>query len=103
MLRIIFPYILFISLVALSAGVLNTWSRFALPAFTPVLLNLCFIGMALFAAPCFDPPVMALAWGVFLGGVAATGAAAAGSWRRSACCRARAWGAARRGAADPRR
>jgi putative peptidoglycan lipid II flippase len=67
--RIAFPYILFMALVALAAGVLNTWSRFALPAFTPVLLNLCFIGMALFAAPYFDPPVLALAWAVFLGGV----------------------------------
>ncbi|MCF8198128.1 MAG: murein biosynthesis integral membrane protein MurJ [Sulfuritalea sp.] len=66
--RITFPYILFMSLVALAAGVLNTWSRFALPAFTPVLLNLSFIGMALFAAPWFDPPVLALAWAVFLGG-----------------------------------
>ncbi|OHC68782.1 MAG: murein biosynthesis integral membrane protein MurJ [Rhodocyclales bacterium GWA2_65_20] len=67
--RITFPYILFMALVALAAGVLNTWSRFALPAFTPVLLNLSFIGMALLAAPYFDPPVMALAWAVFLGGV----------------------------------
>ncbi|MBK7022133.1 MAG: murein biosynthesis integral membrane protein MurJ [Sulfuritalea sp.] len=67
--RITFPYILFMSLVALAAGVLNTWSRFALPAFTPVLLNLSFIGMALFAAPWFDPPVLALAWAVVLGGV----------------------------------
>lgn len=66
--RITFPYIMFMSLVALAAGVLNTWSRFALPAFTPVLLNLSFIGMALFAAPWFDPPVLALAWAVFLGG-----------------------------------
>ncbi len=66
--RITFPYILFMSLVALSAGILNTWSRFALPAFTPVLLNLSFIAMALFAAPWFDPPVLALAWAVFLGG-----------------------------------
>jgi putative peptidoglycan lipid II flippase len=68
MTRITFPYILFMSLVAVAAGVLNTWSRFALPAFTPVLLNLAFIGMALFAAPWFDPPIMALAWAVFLGG-----------------------------------
>ena len=66
--RITFPYILFMSLVALAAGILNTWSRFALPAFTPVLLNLSFIGMALFAAPWFDPPVLALAWAVLLGG-----------------------------------
>ena len=67
--RITFPYILFMSLVALAGGILNTWSRFALPAFTPVLLNLAFIGMALFAVPYFDPPVLALAWAVFLGGV----------------------------------
>ena len=67
--RITFPYILFMALVALAAGILNTWSRFALPAFTPTLLNLSFIGMALFAAPYFDPPVMVLAWAVFLGGL----------------------------------
>ncbi|MBW7901467.1 MAG: murein biosynthesis integral membrane protein MurJ [Rhodocyclaceae bacterium] len=66
--RITFPYILFMSLVALAGGILNTWSRFALPAFTPVLLNLAFIVMALFAAPYFDPPVLALAWAVFIGG-----------------------------------
>lgn len=66
--RITFPYILFMSLVALAAGILNTWSRFALPAFTPVLLNLSLIGGALLAAPWFDPPVLALAWAVFLGG-----------------------------------
>ena len=67
--RITFPYILFMSLVALSGGIMNTWSRFALPAFTPVLLNVSFIGMALWAAPYFDPPVMVLGWAVFLGGV----------------------------------
>jgi len=67
--RITFPYILFMSLVALSGGILNTWSRFALPAFTPVLLNLTFIGMALLAAPYFDPPVLVLAWSVFIGGL----------------------------------
>jgi putative peptidoglycan lipid II flippase len=67
--RIVFPYILFISLVSLAGGLLNTWSRFAVPAFTPVLLNVSLIGMALFAAPYFDPPVRALAWAVFLGGL----------------------------------
>lgn len=67
--RLCFPYILFMALVALSAGVLNSYSRFALPAFTPVLLNLSFIGMALFAAPYFDPPVLALGWAVVLGGL----------------------------------
>ncbi|MDR2614268.1 MAG: murein biosynthesis integral membrane protein MurJ, partial [Candidatus Accumulibacter sp.] len=66
--RITFPYILFMSLVALAGGVLNTWNRFAVPAFTPVLLNLSFIGMALIAAPHFARPVFALGWAVFLGG-----------------------------------
>jgi putative peptidoglycan lipid II flippase len=66
--RITFPYILFMSLVALSGGILNTWGRFAIPAFTPVLLNLSFIALALFAAPWFEPPVLVLAWAVFLGG-----------------------------------
>jgi putative peptidoglycan lipid II flippase len=66
--RVTFPYILFMSLVSLAGGVLNTWNRFAVPAFTPVLLNLSFIVMALFAAPCFARPVFALAWAVFLGG-----------------------------------
>jgi putative peptidoglycan lipid II flippase len=66
--RITFPYILFMALVALAGGILNTWSRFAIPAFTPVLLNLSFIVMALFAAPYFDPPILALAWAVLIGG-----------------------------------
>jgi putative peptidoglycan lipid II flippase len=66
--RVTFPYILFMSLVALAGGVLNTWSRFVVPAFTPVLLNVAFIVMALYAAPWFDPPIMALGWAVFLGG-----------------------------------
>ncbi|MDR3298580.1 MAG: murein biosynthesis integral membrane protein MurJ [Candidatus Accumulibacter sp.] len=66
--RVTFPYILFMSLVALAGGVLNTWNRFAVPAFTPVLLNLAFIGMAMFAAPWFARPVLALGWAVFLGG-----------------------------------
>ncbi len=69
MLRITFPYILFISLVSLAGGVLNTWSRFAIPALTPALLNLSFIFGALFCAPYFQPPVMVLAWAVLAGGV----------------------------------
>ena len=67
--RIVFPYILFISLVSLAAGVLNTFSRFMLPAFTPVLLNVALIMAAAVAAPWFDPPVLALGWGAFLGGI----------------------------------
>jgi len=68
MLRITFPYIVFISLVALAAGVLNTWSRFAVPAVTPALLNVSFIVGAAFFADRFDPPVLVLAWAVFAGG-----------------------------------
>ena len=69
MLRITFPYILFISLVGMAAGILNTYGRFAAAAFTPVLLNLSLIGAALWLAPRLHNPVMALAWGVFIAGV----------------------------------
>src|SRR5690349_12933366 len=69
MLRIIFPYIAFISLVAFSAGVLNTWNRFSVPAITPALLNVSFIVGAAFFADRFDPPIKVLAWAVFTGGV----------------------------------
>lgn len=67
--RITFPYIFFISLVALAAGILNTFSSFKTPAFTPVLLNLCVIGAALLLAPKVNPPILALAIGTALGGV----------------------------------
>ena len=69
LLRITFPYIFFISLVSLAGGVLNTYARFAVPAFTPVWLNLAFIAAALLFAPYFDPPVKVLGWAVFAGGV----------------------------------
>ncbi len=72
MTRWMFPYIFCMSLVALSAGILNTWGHFAVPAATPVLLNLCVIGAALFLAPVLAShgisPVMALAIGVMIGG-----------------------------------
>jgi len=70
MIRIMFPYILFISLTSLAGSVLNVYRRFAIPAFTPVLLNLSVIGAALWLSRYVDPPVVALAWGVFIGGVA---------------------------------
>lgn len=69
LLRLTFPYLLFISLVAMAAGILNTHGRFGAAAFTPVLLNLCLIGAAVFLAPHFAEPVVALAWGVFIAGV----------------------------------
>ena len=68
LLRITFPYIAFISLVALAAGIFNTWSRFSIPAVTPTLLNVSFISFALYFVRYFDTPVFALAWAVFFGG-----------------------------------
>ncbi|MGY0399916.1 MAG: murein biosynthesis integral membrane protein MurJ [Ostreibacterium sp.] len=70
MLRITFPYIFFISLTAFFSGILNTYHKFALPAFTPALLNITLISGALLFRQYFDPPVLVLAWAVFLGGVA---------------------------------
>ena len=69
MTRWMFPYILFMSLVALAAGVLNTYRRFAVPAATPVLLNVSFIACALWLAPHLERPIMALAFAVVIGGV----------------------------------
>lgn len=73
MTRWMFPYIAFMSLVALAAGVLNTWKRFAVPAATPVLLNICMIGATWLGAPWFKTlgvePIFALAGGVLAGGV----------------------------------
>lgn len=69
LLRITFPYILFISLTGLAGGILNNFGRFAVPAFTPVLLNLSFIVFTLWLTPYFDPPAKALAWAVLMGGV----------------------------------
>ena len=70
MIRICFPYILFVSLVSLAGGVLNVFRRFAIPAFTPVLLNVSIIGAAILLAPYVDPPIVALAIGVAIGGLA---------------------------------
>ncbi|MCL5424772.1 MAG: murein biosynthesis integral membrane protein MurJ [Gammaproteobacteria bacterium] len=70
MLRLTFPYLLLISLTAFSGSVLNTWNRFAVPAITPVLLNLSLIGAALFLMPLMEEPAMALAWGVLIAGAA---------------------------------
>lgn len=70
LLRLTFPYLLFVSLTALAGGVLNTFGRFAVPALTPALLNLSLIGAALWLAPRLERPVEALAWGVFAAGAA---------------------------------
>lgn len=69
MLRLTFPYILLISLTALSGSILNSCKQFAVPAFTPVLLNLSLISCALWLTPLIDPAIHALAWGVLIAGI----------------------------------
>lgn len=69
MLRITFPYLFFISCTAFAGGILNTFGRFAVPAFTPVFLNICLISTAIWLAPMMSKPITALAWGVFIAGV----------------------------------
>lgn len=68
LLRITFPYLLFISLTAFASSVLNAYGRFAVPAFTPVLLNLCLIFSVVVMTEWFVEPLFALAWGVFMAG-----------------------------------
>ena len=70
LLRVTFPYILLISLSSLAGAILNTWNRFSVPAFTPTLLNVAMIAFAVLLTPYFNPPIMALAWGVLAGGLA---------------------------------
>ncbi|MCP1660953.1 murein biosynthesis integral membrane protein MurJ [Neisseria perflava] len=69
LLRVTFPYILLISLSSFIGSILNSFHKFSIPAFTPTLLNVSFIVFSLFFVPYFDPPVMALAWAVFVGGI----------------------------------
>lgn len=69
MLRITFPYLLFISLTALAGGILNIYGQFWVSAFTPVFLNLAMIATMIWMAPYLDDPVVSLAWGVFIAGV----------------------------------
>ncbi|WP_376691613.1 murein biosynthesis integral membrane protein MurJ [Wenzhouxiangella sp. EGI_FJ10409] len=69
MLRVTFPYLLFIALTALAGGILNTLGRFALPALTPALLNISLITAAVAISPMFAEPIKALAWGVLIAGV----------------------------------
>ena len=69
MLRLTFPYLFFISLTAFAGGVLNTYGRFGVPAFTPVLLNVVLIACALWLSPRMAEPIVALAWGVLIAGV----------------------------------
>ncbi|MBK8908446.1 MAG: murein biosynthesis integral membrane protein MurJ [Rhodospirillales bacterium] len=66
--RITFPYLLFVSLTSLYAGILNSLGRFAAAAATPILLNLCLIAAILAFAPLLPTPGHALAWGVPVAG-----------------------------------
>jgi putative peptidoglycan lipid II flippase len=69
MLRITFPYLLLISLTAFAGAILNTYSRFWVAAFTPVLLNICMIAAAIWLAPHLNLPIVGLAWGVLIAGI----------------------------------
>ncbi|HAT29699.1 MAG TPA: murein biosynthesis integral membrane protein MurJ [Janthinobacterium sp.] len=73
MTRLMFPYIAFMSFVALAGGILNTWREFKIPAFTPVLLNLSFICASLFLARHLAHPIYAMAIAVFVGGLLQVG------------------------------
>jgi len=70
MLRITFPYVFLICMTAFSGAVLNSFNRFAIPAFTPVLLNASLILCAIYLTPYMETPIVALAWGVLIAGVA---------------------------------
>ncbi|VFP87332.1 murein biosynthesis integral membrane protein MurJ [Candidatus Erwinia haradaeae] len=69
LIRIIFPYILFISLASLAGSILNTWNSFIVPALSPIFLNFSMISFLLLATPYFHPPIIALAWAVLVGGI----------------------------------
>ncbi len=69
LLRITFPYLLLISMTGFAGAILNSYDRFAVPALTPVFLNVVLILAAMVAAPYFDEPAFALAWGVLIAGV----------------------------------
>ncbi|MCU7804577.1 MAG: murein biosynthesis integral membrane protein MurJ [Candidatus Thiodiazotropha sp. (ex Lucinoma borealis)] len=69
MLTLTFPYLFFITMTAFAGSILNTYNRFWVPAFTPVLLNLSLIACAVWLSPMMDKPVVALAWGVLIAGI----------------------------------
>lgn len=69
MLRLTFPYLMLVSLTAFAGGILNTFQRFGIPAFTPVFLNISLISCALWLSPLLDRPIVALAWGVLIAGI----------------------------------
>lgn len=80
--RIMFPYIFFMSMVALSSSILNTWKEFAIPAAVPILLNLSLICATLFLAPHMERPIFALAIGVMAGGFLQLAVQIPALWKR---------------------
>ena len=67
-LRITFPYLLFVSLVAFSGSIMNTYGKFSVPALTPVFYNLTLVVTAVWIAPLYEVPIYAIAWGMFAAG-----------------------------------
>ncbi|CDZ76971.1 putative peptidoglycan biosynthesis protein MurJ [Legionella massiliensis] len=70
MLRLTFPFLMLVSMTAMAGAVLNTYGYFGIPAFTPVILNICMILAAIYLSPHLDQPVVGLAWGVLIAGIA---------------------------------
>ncbi len=69
LLRLTFPFLLFVSLTALAGGILNSFNKFALPALTPIILNVCMIAGALWLSPHLDVPIMAMGWAILAAGI----------------------------------
>ncbi|HOX72182.1 MAG: murein biosynthesis integral membrane protein MurJ [Dokdonella sp.] len=69
LLRLTFPFLLFVSLTALAGGILNSYNKFALPALTPIILNVCMIAGALWLSPHLDVPIMAMGWAILAAGI----------------------------------
>jgi len=69
LLRLTFPFLLFVSMTALAGGALNSFHRFGMPALAPVILNLCMIAGALWLSPLLQTPILALGWAILFGGV----------------------------------
>ncbi len=69
LLRLTFPFLMFVSLTALAGGALNSFNRFGMPALAPVILNICMIAGALWLSPLLQTPILALGWAILFGGV----------------------------------
>ncbi|MBA3537736.1 MAG: murein biosynthesis integral membrane protein MurJ [Tatlockia sp.] len=69
MLRLTFPFLMLVSMTAMAGAVLNTYGYFGVPAFTPVILNICMILAAIYLSPTLEHPVVGLAWGVLIAGL----------------------------------